>query len=67
MIFRDSFAEFCVEFLGYHFNQVTYLWRHDLDPAEIESKKPDIVVSEMVERLFNIEDPRKLLALEALN
>ena len=67
MVFRDSFAEFCIEFLGYHFNHVTYLWRQDLDPAAIESETPDIVVSEMVERLFNIADPQKLLAKEALN
>ncbi|MEI9865249.1 MAG: alginate O-acetyltransferase [Limisphaerales bacterium] len=67
IMFQDSFALAWFQFLGYHFNQVTYLKRYDLDPARIEREKPNIVVSEMVERNFNIEDPSKLLAKEALN
>jgi hypothetical protein len=67
IIFQDSFAMSWISFLGYHFNQVTYLWKYSLDPAWIERDKPDIVVSEMVERFFNNEDPKKLMAKEALN
>jgi alginate O-acetyltransferase complex protein AlgJ len=67
IFFHDSFTLTWVEFLAYNFNQVTYLWQYDLDSAWIERDKPDIVVSEMVERFFNTEDPKKLMAKEALN
>ena len=67
IIFRDSFAIAWTPFLGYHFNRITYLWQYNLDTAWIERDKPDIVVTEMVERLFNIDDPKKMLAKEALN
>jgi len=67
IIFQDSFAMNWIEFLGYHFNHVTYLWQYELNPAYIEQHKPDIVVNEMNERFFNVEDPKKLMAQEALN
>jgi alginate O-acetyltransferase complex protein AlgJ len=67
LIFQDSFAMNWLQFLGYHFNHVAYLWQYDLDPAYIEQHKPDIVVNEMNERFFNTEDPKKLMAKEALN
>jgi hypothetical protein len=67
ILFHDSFAGAWTPFLGYHFNQITYLWQYSLDSVLIERDKPDIVVSEMVERFFNIEDPKKLMAKEALN
>jgi hypothetical protein len=68
IIFRDSFAENWVQFLGYNFNQITYVFQNDLDPALIETDPPaDMVVSEMVERVFNTEHPKKLMAKEALN
>jgi hypothetical protein len=68
IIFRDSFAENWIQFLGYNFNQVTYLFQNNLDPNRIaQNPSADIVVSEMVERVFNVEDPRQLLAEEAMN
>jgi alginate O-acetyltransferase complex protein AlgJ len=67
IIFHDSFALNWIQFLGYQFNQVTYLWKYDLDPVYVERDKPDIVVNEMNERFFNTENPAKLMAKEALN
>lgn len=67
IIFHDSFAMGWIQFLGYHFNQVTYLWRYDLDAAGIEREHPELVINEINERLFNIEDPQKLMVQEALN
>ena len=67
IVFQDSFAMGWIQFLGYHFNQVTYLWHYDLDAAWIEREHPELVISEMNERLFNIEDPKKLMDKEALN
>jgi hypothetical protein len=67
ILFHDSFAGAWTPFLVYHFNQITTRWQYDLDPAWIERNKPDIVVTEMLERFFNIEDPKKMMAKEALN
>jgi hypothetical protein len=67
IFFHDSFALTWFEFLPYNFNHVTYLWQYDLDSAWIEREKPDLVVSEMLERFFNIQDPKALMAKEALN
>jgi alginate O-acetyltransferase complex protein AlgJ len=67
ILFHDSFAGAWIPFLGYHFNRITYLWQYDLDPVWIERDKPDVVVTEMLERFFNISDPKKMMAKEALN
>ncbi|MEJ0088717.1 MAG: alginate O-acetyltransferase [Limisphaerales bacterium] len=67
IIFQDSFALGWIQFLGYHFNQVSYYWQYALDPERIEAEKPDIVINEMNERFFNTQNPKKLMAKEALN
>ena len=67
MFFRDSFSSALVQFFGYHFNQVTYVRQQPLIPALILQEKPRIVVSEMVERTFDITDPKKLMVKDALN
>ncbi len=67
IIFQDSFAMCWFPFLGYNFNEVVYLWQYDFDPAWIEREKPDIVVNEMLERFFNIKDPKKLMTQESLD
>ena len=66
IVFQDSYAMNWIQFLGYHFNQVTYLWQYDLNPAYIEQDKPDIIINEMNERFFNTEHPSILMAKEAL-
>jgi alginate O-acetyltransferase complex protein AlgJ len=67
VVFHDSFGMSWVPLLGYHFNHVSYFWRYDFDMNELESEKPDIVISEMNELFFDIEDPKKLAIKEALN
>jgi alginate O-acetyltransferase complex protein AlgJ len=61
ILFRDSFAEAWIPFIGYHFNQVIYLshtvWNRDI----LEREKPDLVIDEMVERKFNNHSPLDLL------
>ena len=66
MVFHDSFALRLVPFLAYHFKRVIYLWQYDLDRTWIEREKPDIFISEMNERFFDIEHHAKLMAHEAL-
>lgn len=66
VIFHDSFAGAWFPFLPYNFNQIISRWQYGLDPACVEQNKPDVVVTEMLERFFNVEDPKKMMDKEAL-
>ncbi len=66
IVFHDSFGDAMKPFLGYSFGKVVYLGQHELDAGSIEREKPAIVISEMVEREFNVVDPNRLRAKEAL-
>ncbi len=66
IVFHDSFGNAMKPFLGYAFGQVNYLGQHELDAGFIEREKPTIVISEIVEREFNVDDPRKMMTEEAL-
>lgn len=66
IVFRDSFAYFMEPYLGYHFHKVTYIWQYGLDARWIESEKPVVVISEMVERNFNVRNPKEMMASEIL-
>ena len=61
VLFRDSFAEAWLPFLGHHFRETIYLRQTGWDKPFLEREKPDVVIDEMVERLFNNQDPRQLL------
>jgi alginate O-acetyltransferase complex protein AlgJ len=66
IVYHDSFGRYWVPFLGYQFGEVDYFWQYDLDPKIIEQQKPVVVVNEMLDRFFNVTDPRQLSAKEAL-
>lgn len=66
MIYHDSFGRYWVPFLGYQFGEADFFWQYHLDAARIENEKPVVVVNEMLERFFNVADPRELSALDAL-
>jgi hypothetical protein len=66
LLFCDSFGTALIPFLGYHFGKVTHLRKDTLDARWIEQEKPDVVISEMVEREFNTMDPNYLKTEEAL-
>jgi alginate O-acetyltransferase complex protein AlgJ len=54
IVFRDSFGPALKPFLGYHFGKVGYFWAPGgFETNTIEETKPDVVVSEIVERHFN--------------
>jgi hypothetical protein len=61
ILFRDSFAEAWVPFVGYHFNQAIYLSQRAWDRDMLEREKPDLVIDEIVERKFNNQMPLELL------
>jgi alginate O-acetyltransferase complex protein AlgJ len=66
IVYQDSFARYWIPFLGYDFGEVDYVWQYNFDAPEIERKKPVIIVNEMVERFFDVTDPKKLSKLDAL-
>jgi hypothetical protein len=57
IVFRDSFAINWYPLLGQHFREVIYVWQYEWDRALIEREKPDVVIDEMVERFFNLQNP----------
>lgn len=73
VVFGDSYGDFLAPFLGYHFGKVTYTAQLSLSEKWIEQEKPDVVISEMVERYFNegnpkvFDDPGDLLIRRHLN
>ena len=69
LVYHDSFGNYWIPFLGYHFGRVTYRANDHLesdffDLAVVEREKPDVVIVELLERYFNVAKPRKLLAEE---
>jgi hypothetical protein len=66
IMFHDSFGSAWEPFLGYHFNEVLYIWQYYFDSAFLEREKPQVVISEFVERIFNQENPRELLLKDGL-
>jgi len=61
ILFRDSFADAWVPFVGYHFNQAIYLGERVWDRSMLQREKPDLVIDEIVERKFNNQVPLELL------
>jgi hypothetical protein len=60
-LLRDSFADGWIPFLGYHFHEVIYLLQPEWNKPFLEREKPDVVIDEMVQRLFNNQNPSQLL------
>ncbi|HEY0976079.1 MAG TPA: hypothetical protein VGE21_01305 [Flavobacteriales bacterium] len=57
---RDSYANFLMPFLSEHFARSVYLWTPLFNPEIIKEERPDVVVSEMLERFIGdlaIENP----------
>ncbi len=50
LMFRDSFASRLIPYLSENFSHAVFLWRHDMDPWEVEQARPDVVIHEFVAR-----------------
>jgi alginate O-acetyltransferase complex protein AlgJ len=61
LVFHDSFACTWYPLLGQHFKEVVYVWQYPWDWPLIEREKPDVVIDEILERFFNIQDPTELI------
>jgi hypothetical protein len=67
VIFHDSFGLAWLPFLGLSFHRIVFVWEDkEFNARVIEAYHPRIVVNEMLERMFNTEDPEALSAMEAL-
>jgi len=56
-VFRDSFGPAWIPFLGYYFRRTGFYWAPgELDTNIVVRTKPDVVISEIVERHFNMPD-----------
>jgi hypothetical protein len=67
IVFRDSFGEPWRGIMDQNFKETIYIWEHYLEPELIEREKPDVVITEIVERIFNIEEPIKLMTKDRLD
>lgn len=66
IIHTDSFGRGWIPFLGYQFGEADFFWQYHLDGPLIERQKPVVVINEMVERFFNVTDPRELFSKDVL-
>jgi len=58
LVLCDSFGDGLAPFLGYHFRKVSYYHCLPLSEKLIRQEKPDVVISEMLEKTLNIADPK---------
>jgi len=64
--YTDSFGRGWISFLGYEFGESDYFWQYQLDGRLIEKQKPAVVVTEILERFFNVTDTKELAAQDVL-
>ena len=46
--------------------EADFYWQYPLDGRLIERQKPVVVINEMLERFFNVTDPKRLFAQDVL-
>lgn len=67
IIFGDSFGHGWHLYLGSRFRRVFYFGENrEFNPKVILENQPQVVINEMLERLFNTHDPGEILAKDAL-
>ncbi len=67
VVFQDSFVRHWRPLLAQHFKRVIYIPERVFEPELLEREKPDLVIHEIVERNFNVVDPRELMAQDRLH
>jgi len=58
LVLCDSFGDGLAPFLGYHFGKVSYFHCLPLSETLIRQEKPDVVISEMLQKTFNVANPK---------
>jgi hypothetical protein len=57
VLYRDSFSIALVPMLGPNFNRVVYAFQYEMEPDTIRQAKPDLVITEFLERNLYIAPP----------
>ncbi len=52
VVFRDSFSEALIDYFSANFREVVFIWNRKFSRQIIEKEQPDIVITEVVERLI---------------
>lgn len=67
VVFHDSYGAVCRPFLGSSFKRVAFMWDgREFNTEVINAWHPNVVINEMLERLVNVEDPKAIMAKDAL-
>jgi hypothetical protein len=66
VVFQDSFVRHWRPLVAHHFRRVIYIPECVFEPDVLEREKPELVIHEMVERNFNVLDPRDLMRQDRL-
>ena len=66
ILYRDSFSIALVPMIGPNFNRVVYEFKYEMDPATIRHERPDLVMTEFLERNLYIAPPTDATELRDL-
>lgn len=66
VIFHDSFGDYWVEQFGHQFAEVVFIARKELIASVVEAERPQVVITEMVERGLNTFKVPRVRTDEAL-
>jgi alginate O-acetyltransferase complex protein AlgJ len=58
VLYRDSYAISLAQLVDANFSRIAYSFFYSMDPALIDSEKPDLVIDEFLERNLYIAPPR---------
>jgi hypothetical protein len=58
LVFHDSFAEILYDLLPRRFSRTLFVWKPDIDPALVESERPDVVIQIFGDRALLSQAPR---------
>lgn len=67
VIFHDSFGEYWVDQFGYQFQETVFVAQKKLSASLVETERPQIVITEMVERGINTFRVPRVRSDEALS
>lgn len=59
VMFRDSFGETVMPFLAEHFSHGVFIWTDQFQREDVEEHQPDVVITQMIERLLWRKPPEK--------
>ena len=52
LVFRDSYCQDMIQFIGLHFSEAKFIWNQEFDLELIKKDKPDFVIQEVTEMMI---------------